>query len=458
MSDTMNDGALTDQASRTILPSSGAPAYPPVRYAWYICILLFLAYVLSFIDRGILGILVVQVEQDFHLDDLQLSLVQGFSFALFYAVLGLPIAYLIDTGSRRVVIGLGILTWSLMTGLCGLSQTYWQLFLCRVGVGAGEATLLPGATSLLKDCFPRRKRGVPLGVFAAGIFIGSSLSALGAAAILKHLGGHSVTVPALGTLHPWRIVMLAAGIVGLPVALLIGLIREPARRERSTAQDDRAVAPMVRLYRAHGRALWLHHLGFTFVCFASYAFLAWLPAIFIRDYGWTAPQIGTALGLLLLTTGPAGSLVGGMLADRYARQGAPDGKPKVGMIAALGIVVPSILFTHLASPLWSLGLVAIMAFFSSFIWGLAPGSLQEIVPEGMLGRVTAFYTAIVNLISIGLGPTSTALVARLFAGPLALGEAASIVVPAAALIAAAAFQLGRTPYVRAAQLRVTPVS
>src|SRR5579863_5080549 len=133
---------------------SPEPVYPPSKYAWYACSILLLAYIFSFLDRTIISLLVIPIEQDLGLTDTELSLVQGFSFALFYALLGLPIARWVDSSSRRRVISWGIFFWSFATAACGLASRFWHLFLARVGVGAGEAALLPGAKSLLADYFP----------------------------------------------------------------------------------------------------------------------------------------------------------------------------------------------------------------------------------------------------------------------------------------------------------------
>ncbi len=431
------------------MPSVPVPAagdYPPAALAWAVCIVLFLAYILSFVDRGIMGILAAQIEADFHIGDVQFSLLQGFSFAVFYAGFGLPIAWLVDTRQRGPVVALGILVWSLATALCGLCQNFTQIFLCRIGVGAGEAALLPGATSILKDCFPRARRGLPLGVFAAGLFLGSAGAGLGAAAILHRIGASTPVIPFFGPLSPWRCVMLVVGAAGLPVVVLAALIRIPRRNPGRLSGGLFEFGPMIALYRARGRALWLHHLGFTAVCFASYAVMSWLPLIFIRQYGWTVPQIGGMLGVVTLVTGPLGSLTGGALADFYARRGADDGKMRVGLLSAVGMFVPALLFGFLPVATLSVLLLALFSFFSSFIWGLAPGSLQEIVPDSVLGRVTAFYTAVVNLVAMSLGPLSTALIARLFSGPEALAHAISIVVPAGALAAALGFYFCRAPY------------
>lgn len=209
---------------------AAAQAYPRPLYAWYACAVLLLAYIFSFIDRTIVSLLVIPIERDLGINDAGMSLLQGFSFALFYALLGLPIARLVDARDRRVVVAAGIALWSIMTAACGLAGRFWHLFLARVGVGAGEAALLPGATSLLADYFPPERRGLAMGVFAAGIYLGAGLALVIGGLLLHLLDGTRLALPLLGALHPWQTVFIAVGAPGLVVALLMLSLREPERR------------------------------------------------------------------------------------------------------------------------------------------------------------------------------------------------------------------------------------
>jgi len=161
-------------------------------------------------------------------------------------------------------------------------------------------------------------------------------------------------------------------------------------------------------------------------------------------HGWSAAEIGLRFGLLVLVIGPVGSVFGGWLADRFEQAGRRDGKFIVGILAGLG-VIPSAMLVGLApGAALAFAGVAPVIFFTSFVWGIAPGALQEIIHGAVLGRVTAIYTAILNLFALGLGPLSVALLAhRLDA---TLGVAMAIIAPLAGLIAAIAFALGRRSY------------
>lgn len=426
-------------------------AYPNRAYAWYVVAVLLLAYVFSFLDRTIIGLLVIPIEHDLGINDTDLSLLQGFSFALFYALLGLPIARLVDARSRRLVIACGIVAWSIMTALCGTANRFWQLFTARIGVGAGEATLLPGATSLLADYFPPQRRGLALGVFATGIFLGTGVALIVGGRLITALDGVELILPLIGATHPWQVVFIAVGLPGILVALLMLTVREPARQGSLALAEGRGMPlrDVGKYLRANLDTVLCHNLGFTLLAAAGFAASAWIPTVFIRVHGWTAGEVGQRFGLLSLIVGPLGSIVGGLLADAYRRGGKRDGKLRVALIAAIGCVPFAIAFPLTADPFVAIGLLVPFVFFVSFVWGLAPGALQEVMPNQMRGQATALYTGVVNLLGLGLGPTSVAVMADyVFHDPAKLNVAAAIVVPILLLGAAVLFRAGFAPYCR----------
>ncbi len=409
------------------------------RGAWFATAILSLGYLLAFADRTVIALLVGPIERDLHLSDVQLGLLQGTAFALFYAGFGLPIAWAIDRRARVPIIASGILVWSAMTGLCGLSGGFAPFFAARIGVGAGEATILPGATSVLADYFPPAQRGRVLGVFASGIYVGSAAALIIGGILLRRFAAHPLDLPLIGVIAPWRAVFLIIGAPGVLLAAAALLMREPTRQA--------AVRPgqsFIASCTEAGGALVAHLIGFTAIAFASYAATAWLPTLFIRNHGWSAAEIGVRFGLLVLVIGPMGSVFGGWLADRFEQAGRRDGKFVVGILAGLG-VIPSAMLVGLApGAALAFAGVAPVIFFTSFVWGIAPGALQEIIHGAVLGRVTAIYTAILNLFALGLGPLSVALLAHRL--DVTLGVAMAIIAPLAGLIAAIAFALGRRSY------------
>jgi MFS family permease len=214
-------------------------------YAWYVVIVLMVIYTLSFIDRQILAFLVGPIRADLQISDTAIGLLGGFAFAIFYTLLGLPMGWLADRKSRRGLIAIGLVFWSLMTALCSLARSFGTLFAARIGVGVGEATLTPAAFSLIADYFPREKLARALSVYSMGILIGSGLAFIVGGAVVQAMNGMpALQVPVLGTMAPWRLTFLIVGLPGLAIALLLLTVREPVRRNviRDTAGITTTIA------------------------------------------------------------------------------------------------------------------------------------------------------------------------------------------------------------------------
>jgi MFS family permease len=205
--------------------------YPSVGYAWYVVAVLTLAYVVSFIDRQILGLLVEPIQRDLGIGEKQISLLMGLTFAVFYTLFGVPLGRLADTRSRRTIIAAGIGVWSLMTAGCGLAKHFWQLALFRVGVGVGEAALSPSAYSLIADYFRPERRSTAMSVYSMGIFVGSGLAFIVGGMVAQFSAAQeSYVLPLIGGIRSWQLVFLIVGFPGLAVALLLYTIREPTRK------------------------------------------------------------------------------------------------------------------------------------------------------------------------------------------------------------------------------------
>ena len=197
------------------------------------------AYVLSFVDRQIMNLLVAPIRRDLGINDTQMSLLMGFSFAIFYTILGIPMGRLADSRSRRGLIAAGVVVWSAMTALCGLAQTYWQLFLYRVGVGVGEATLSPAAYSMIADYFPPERRATAISVYSMGIFLGSGIAFLLGGLVIKFAmaAGGKTGAPCCVTtlaLPCWRLAPMAQ-LRGVRVSLCAASVGKPRRSGLCTA-------------------------------------------------------------------------------------------------------------------------------------------------------------------------------------------------------------------------------
>ena len=278
--------------SDTTSANSGQESpYPNPTYAWYVVVMLMLAYVFAFLDRQILALLVEPIRRDIGVTDFQMSLLLGPAFAFFYVTLGIPIGRIPDHRSRRTIIGIGVAVWSVMTAACGLAKSFTQLFIARIGVGIGEATLQPCAASMISDYFPREKRGRAISVYSMGLGIGAGLAlVLGGQVIASISQGEAVSLPLVGDLLGWQVVFLVVGLPGLIVAVLMFTVKEPYRRDRITidGQDTQqlSIRDVIGFLITRWRTYGTHFLGLSIMSIIGNAYLAWIPTVFIRSWDW----------------------------------------------------------------------------------------------------------------------------------------------------------------------------
>jgi MFS family permease len=384
--------------------------YPPPKAAWFACSVLFLGCTLAFMDRAVISLFVVPIQRDLHLSDTQISLLVGFAFAAFNALFGLPVARWIDGGRRRTIAAIGIAVWSVAASSCGLAAHFWQLFLGRVGVGAGEASVTPAGVSLLADFFPPSRRGVPMGLFYAGVFVGGACALILGGLLWRNLGDRQIVLPLVGPLHSWQVVLILVGALGLIVAPLTMMIREPERLDggRRAVTGSVPLAAVVRYYKTHARTLFGHNVGFCLQNFALHA-AAWLPTLLVRTVGWSIVKAGTTAGMMTLILGPLGTATAGMLVDAIARRGRTDGKLLVSIGAAGMCALASAMIALNLTPGLLVVALGFFMFFSVFSLPLAPGALQEIMPNAMRGQATAVYVGVTNLVGGGLAATAVAV-------------------------------------------------
>jgi MFS family permease len=413
-----------------------------------------LCYTLSFVDRQILSLLVGPIKRDLAISDTRMGLLLGFAFAIFYTFAGLPIGRIVDTYGRRNPIAAGIFLWSIMTALCSATRSYWTLFLARIGVGVGEATLSPAAFSLISDYFPAEKLGLAISFYTMGIFFGSGVAlAVGGTVVDAVMHMPALHVPILGTIATWRLSFLLVGIPGLLVALLVYTVREPLRknvlRDSAGAVAHLGVLDMLRQISRRWQSFWGMAIGMVFQSLASYAFLSWAPTFFQRIHGWTAGQAGRALGILVLSFGCLGMYVGGSLCDRWLRRRVAEGPLKVATLSAIGAGAFLGLAMMMPSPFVALALMGPGLFFQAMPIGTVYAGVQLIFPNQIRGQVSALFMFILNLGGIGLGPLIPGLLNdHLFKNERMLGPSVSISIVFASLCMLIIFPLTYRHYRR----------
>lgn len=408
-------------------PGRSDPADSP-GYGYYVVGVLMLAYMFSFIDRTLLSLVIDPVREDLDLSETQVSLLAGFAFAAFYTVLGLPFGRWADTRGRRNMIALGIALWSLATIACGLANSFWRLFVARMLVGVGEATLSPGAYSMLPDYFRRDRLGFAMSLFTCGITIGGGLAML--------LGGLVVqwakTAPPGALMEgvaAWQVPFLIVGPPGIIVALLVLFtVREPPRRLEAGAKDE---APPIREVVAYLAGNWRLFvplfLGFSGIVITGYAFNVWGPAYFMRVHGLEPAEVGLLYAIGFGGAGTAGVLAGGWLADLAARRGRANAPVWVGMWSAVA-QAPLFLGAYLSpSTPAAVVLFCVALGVGSVYGGLQAASIQALTPNRMRGQVGALYLTVANMIGLGLAPTWTAVMTeQLFGGPQGVGRSLAL--------------------------------
>jgi MFS family permease len=401
-------------------PGAGSPdvpvatrAWPSTPRAWFALFVLMLAYIAGYVDRQVLSLLVVPIKASLGLTETELGLLQGMAFGLFYTLLGLPIARLVDRSNRRNLLAAGIALWSLASAACGLARSYVQLLAARLAVGVGEATLAPSAISLLSDFFPPRRRALAISIYVASGSVGGGLAFLAGAAAIEGIQHWDRSwSPWLSALEPWQLVFMIVGLPGLLVSLLLLTIGEPPRQEGSGRADDVSLfsPPFLAFVRKRRALFFFHFIGFSLFAVLSYAVLSWVAVHFQRHFGWEPARFGYAFGWVFLFGGASGAISGGWTATRLRARGwraanlttASIGATLTAPVALAACLVPD---AHVA-----LALFALLLFMMAFPSGASVAAIQEITPNEFRGRTSALYYLAMNLFGLSIGAVSVGLV------------------------------------------------
>lgn len=372
--------------------------------AWFLLALLALAYMLSLIDRMVLGILTEPIRKSLGLSDTALSLLQGLAFLMFYSVAGLPLGMLADRVSRVKLIGVGLIVWSLATGSCGLATGFGALFAARMLVGVGEASLSPAAYSLVTSSFPPARIGLALGAYSLGGAVGGGLALLVGGVLYTNLA------QTLGN-EAWRHVFLWLTVPGLMMGAVFLCLKEPQRTARHDVQSK---ASVFRFYRSNWPLLLLHHVHFACALGASFAATSWIAPFFSRVHGWSIKEVGFTIGIVTMIAGAIGYVGAGALSDFFGRNRV-SGRLAVSTAASLIVAASALTFPFLSSAAGVIfGLFQTAAIAAS---GVATVALQSMLPPSARGGGAAILILSGNLVA-AIGTTSIALLSdHVFVSP-----------------------------------------
>lgn len=409
---------------------------PSQRYAWYVVGVLTFTYLISYADRQMLTLLIEPIRHALHIRDTEIGLLAGFAFAIFYTIMGLPIAWLADQYSRRKIIAAGAFLWSLMTAGCGFAKNFGQMFSLRIGVGVGEAALTPSAFSMIADYFPPERLGKAIGFYMAGGALGAGLALVVGGAVLALLHGiPQVVLPIIGSVPPWRLAFIIISLPGLLALMLIATIKEPLRRRGDFQEEDDQDKMELKSPLEAIRYLCLHWQtyvpllgGFAVLSLMKAAVLTWTPTFYIRTWGWSASSIGYVFGVFLLIFSPLGAIGGGWFTDRLCQRGHMDGPIRVLIVTGIITAVAATLMPLMPTAGTSLVFLAVLPLLLFIIGAVAPAAFQLVTPNRFRAQVAAISLFINNMLGIGFGPTLVGMITDFgFNNPMDLRYSLAIV-------------------------------
>ncbi|HTS44346.1 MAG TPA: MFS transporter [Puia sp.] len=389
-------------------------------YRNYVLVMLTLVYVFNFVDRQVLVILQESIKKELHLSDTQLGLLSGFTFAIFYVTLGIPIARLADKGNRRNIVAASLGLWSIMTAFSGMARNFIQLLLARIGVGVGEAGGSPPAHAMISDYFQPEKRSTALSVYSTGIYIGVLIGFLSGGYLNQHLG--------------WRMAFFAVGVPGIIFSLLFYFtVKEPRRgasdANAASSNHSHSLGEVLRLLYSTKTFVYLAIAGAVHV-FCIYGLLNWTPSFLQRLHGMKSSEIGASLGLIYGLGGAIGSFVGGVLTDYFGKK---DKRwylkvPAYAVIISIPLVIGDLFLQNTYLSLACLGLCALL---QSMYLGPALAVAHSLVPASMRALTSAVFFLVINLVGLGFGPLVVGFISDLLKPALgveALRWAMSVIV------------------------------
>jgi len=380
--------------------------WPSETKGWYVTFVFLFAFIFSLIDRQILNLLVIPIQNDLLLSDTQISLLQGFAFVITYVLLSVPIGRLVDKFNRINIMISGVITWSITTFACGLSKNFYELLFARMGVGAGEAALSPAAWSVLADYFRPERLSFPISIYLMGPYLGAGLAMILGAYVLDFTSGHyEIYLPLIGSLAPWQLTFIIVSLPGIIIAGLLFSVKEPKRKNiTSNSEIVPNWSDVISFMLSNKKIYTSLHIATPFLVIMLYGLQAWSPTILVRVYGWELSDAGRIYGLIALFFGSAGVISGPLLSKFLKNLSFSSSGLKVCIlgVSLAGISISLLPFQN--DPFYALICIAAGSFCIPLPLAVVTTIMQEVTPNSMRGVVNGMYVVSTNVIGLAIGP------------------------------------------------------
>lgn len=405
--------------------------------AWRMVAVLFIIYVLAWLDRLMISMLVKPIKASMALSDFEMSLILGPAFAICYAIFGLPLGWAADRFSRRSVIAIGTLVWTMATVGCGLSHNFHELLAWRVLVGIGEAALLPSAYSLIADGFPRNKLTLATSTFQMAGKIGSATAfGFGGIAISIASGLGAISLPIYGAAEPWQLVMVMIGLPGCLFALLVFTFPDPGRKGKlQELKETKSISAAVKFMVKHARLMGWMMLAFSTLAVCGYSMTSWVPTFIERTYHWEPKFYGPVLSVMNIIAA-ASLVVNGRMVDWLFARGMNDAHLRYYSWMIL-VLSPAIIYMFYASNGWVfLACYAVVQFITVPFIVYLTSVIALLAPSAMRGQIIGLFLMVTTISGMGGGPAVVAaLTDFVFKSETLIGHALATVVIGSSIIA-----------------------
>ena len=376
-------------------------------YGWYVAFILLIGFTFSFIDRQVLNLLVVPIQNDLSITDTQISALQGLAFVLTYVGLCIPIGRLIDRSHRVIVMIIGLLIWSIATVACGFSKNYISMFIARMGIGAGESTVHPGSISILGDYFDSDNIASPMSIYLLGPYLGAGIAMIFGAQVLDWTSkmNSNFILPLIGEVAPWQLTFIAVGLPGILIAGLFLTIREPKRKIQAIESQEipsfKTIAKYIKNnWQLYGAII----IGNSCLIMLLYGLQSWVPTMLLRVYEWDLIQSGRVYGLIAMLAGSAGVLSGPLTLKFLNKKNidAPHFK-----LAIFGISMASlslVLLPFQENVNFALVVITLASFFVTLPLAGTSSAMVIVSPNRIRGVITGIYVVVTSVFGLVLGP------------------------------------------------------